>query len=206
MSWQEETACVVQRDTLWHWLGRTENPFISWVPSVLLPNLMSMFLLNRERRMVLRKMFTVLMLSRCTTNTWGLWIKTIKCAPTTQWGFKQRNGHQEFSPSYLREALQMPSFARQSLLTIFHVTNWHLMLIHKLVENFCGRMNLGRPRIHPLEARFTEHVPFNAKGRPKEQECAVCKAGGQVKRSSFMCPDCNVGLCVMPCFRAYHTK
>ena len=73
-------------------------------------------------------------------------------------------------------------------------------LIHKLVENFNGRKDQERPRIHPLEARFTErhfpeHVPYNEKGRPKERECAVCKAGGWVKRCSFMCPDCNVGLC-----------
>ena len=59
-------------------------------------------------------------------------------------------------------------------------------LVHKLVENFNGRKDQERPRIHPLEARFTErhfqeHVPYNEKGRPKEQECAVCKAGGQVK-------------------------
>lgn len=74
-----------------------------------------------------------------------------------------------------------------------------------------GRKDQGRPRINPLESRFTErhfpqHVPYNEKGRPKERECAVCKAAGRVKRCSFMCLDCNVGLCVAPCFRNYHTK
>lgn len=59
-------------------------------------------------------------------------------------------------------------------------------LVHKLVENFNGRKDQRRPRIHPQEARFTErhfpeHVPYNEKGRPKERECTVCKAGGQVK-------------------------
>lgn len=47
-------------------------------------------------------------------------------------------------------------------------------LVHKLVENFNGRKDQRRPRIHPLEARFTErhfpeHVPYNEKGRPKER-------------------------------------
>lgn len=84
-------------------------------------------------------------------------------------------------------------------------------LIHKLVENYHGRKDQGRPRINPLESRFTErhfpqHVPYNEKGRPKERECAVCKAAGRVKRCSFTCLDCNVGLCVAPCFRNYHTK
>lgn len=73
------------------------------------------------------------------------------------------------------------------------------------------RTETSRPRINPLESRFTErhfpqHVPYNEKGRPKERECAVCKAAGRVKRCSFMCLDCNVGLCVAPCFRNYHTK
>lgn len=78
-------------------------------------------------------------------------------------------------------------------------------------KNYHGRKDQGRPRINPLESRFTErhfpqHVPYNEKGRPKERECAVCKAAGRVKRCSFMCLDCNVGLCVAPCFRNYHTK
>lgn len=84
-------------------------------------------------------------------------------------------------------------------------------LIHKLVENYNGRKDQGRPRINPLESRFTEihfpqHVPHNEKGQPKEGECAVCKAAGWVKRCSFMCLDCNVGLCVAPCFRDHHTR
>ena len=46
----------------------------------------------------------------------------------------------------------------------------------------------------------------NDKGKAKERECAVCKTRKTVKRSSFMCVDWNVGLCIVPCFREYHTR
>ena len=63
---------------------------------------------------------------------------------------------------------------------------FHVDFIHKLVESCNGRKDQGSSRINPLELRFTERhfpelVPYNEMGRPKERECAVCKAAGRVK-------------------------
>ena len=149
--------------------------------------------------MVPSKTFPAQKLYKCTTNTWQQLMEMIKCVLILLFAFKQRNG-----------PLRIFFFRLERSIVNAHIGEWEstshtpriqlefrVDLAHKLVENYNERKDQGRPRIHPLESRFTErhfpeHVPYNKKGRPKERECAVCKAGGQVKRCSFMFQDCNV--------------
>lgn len=42
--------------------------------------------------------------------------------------------------------------------------------------------------------------------RPRyKPDCAVCKAAGKRSQTCMYCPDCNVPLCMLPCFKIYHT-
>lgn len=73
----------------------------------------------------------------------------------------------------------------------------------------------GRPSVHATPLRLTERhfpsiVPPTEKKTNPTRVCNVCSQTelGQRKRrqSRYMCKECNVGLCVAPCFEVYHTK
>ena len=72
-------------------------------------------------------------------------------------------------------------------------------LAKQLIGNFSSRRKRGRPSDEHLLARhderhFPDFLPTNAKGKTLERRCKVCYDGGRVKRTSYYCPDCDVGL------------
>jgi len=97
---------------------------------------------------------------------------------------------------------------------------YRLKLIETYVENyFSAEMGpkSGRPSTthNPLrlsERHFIEHIPPTDKKEFPTRRCIVCSSkkdgrGKKVRRESrYYCPDCDVGLCLDPCFRIYHTR
>ena len=69
----------------------------------------------------------------------------------------------------------------------------------------------GRPRSLDSPARLLErHFPIflpptEAKEKP-QRRCAVCSSKGIQKETRCQCETCSVSLCVVPCFKDYHTK
>jgi hypothetical protein len=53
-----------------------------------------------------------------------------------------------------------------------------------------------------LEAKYVLH--WLERGTPRR--CRVCSARKKQSRTIYVCPKCNVALCVVPCFKIYHTK
>ena len=45
-------------------------------------------------------------------------------------------------------------------------------------------------------------------GRPKQRDCVVCseRKGKGRKTTTYMCKQCTLPMCVVPCFELYHTK
>lgn len=62
------------------------------------------------------------------------------------------------------------------------------------------------------ERHFLEPIPSTVKKATPTKRCAVCCSkqsvtGKRIRRESrYYCRDCNVGLCLTPCFKIYHTK
>ena len=78
------------------------------------------------------------------------------------------------------------------------------------------RKKLGRPskqsqeNLLRLSARhFPSKVQPKGKKRNPARKCAVCNVPRKDSRnrveSTYECEQCNVGLCVVPCFRIYHS-
>ena len=83
-------------------------------------------------------------------------------------------------------------------------------LAKQLIDNFSSRRKRGRPSdehflARHIERHFPDFLPTNAKGKRLERRCKVCYDGGKVKRTSYYCPDCDVGLCAghRKCFCVY---
>jgi len=67
----------------------------------------------------------------------------------------------------------------------------------------------GCPSKSPKPSRllgrcFPELVPGTSKKKPTRR-CVVCWANGRRKESSYWCSNCEKALCVVPCFKVYHT-
>jgi len=76
-----------------------------------------------------------------------------------------------------------------------------------------GRRSAASGNPERLTGRhFPEHIPATAAKKEPTRTCVVCCSkrkhdGKKVRKESrYYCPDCDVGLCVSPCFRDYHTK
>ena len=91
---------------------------------------------------------------------------------------------------------------------------FRLLLIDEYVEMYHDPQYSskgGSPsKSNPL--RFTEPIPSTGKKSAPTKRCVVCcskqnEMGKKIRRESrYYCPDCNVGLCLTPCFKTYHTK
>lgn len=89
-----------------------------------------------------------------------------------------------------------------------------LQLIQCLIEKYGAavkRPTIGRPTTEPrpsrlVERHFIERIPPTEKKERPQRRCAVCSKANVRKDTYFWCPDCNVGLCIEPCFKSFHTK
>ena len=65
------------------------------------------------------------------------------------------------------------------------------------------------------ERHFMEKIPATTTGKPGKRRCKVCAQrkrenklplGEKAKRTTRWCPDCQVPLCDVPCFKIFHSK
>ena len=97
---------------------------------------------------------------------------------------------------------ESPHTSRKSL------KDFKVDLAKLLIGNFCSRRKRGRSSVDNQQARFVERhfpdfLPMNDNGRRIER-CVICSGANIRKKTSYYCPDCDVGLCAAPCFRIYH--
>lgn len=99
---------------------------------------------------------------------------------------------------------------------------FRIKLIERLLETShdpaSAQVKRGRPSVdecNPLRLtgrHFPKRIPPNPGKRAPTRCCKVCCShsgpdGKKMrKETSFMCGDCDVPLCVEPCFEIYHTK
>lgn len=76
-----------------------------------------------------------------------------------------------------------------------------------------GRRAVGVANPERLTGRhFMDYIPPTAKKAAPIRMCVVCCShrddkGKKIRKESrFFCPDCDVGLCAVPCFKIYHTQ
>lgn len=97
--------------------------------------------------------------------------------------------------------------------------DFRLALVNEILKKYHNEVSsprIGRPSTTPNPLRlsgrhFPEYLPPSGKKINHTRQCAVCSRvrdhmGKKIRRESrFYCPDCDVALCVSPCFRVYHT-
>jgi hypothetical protein len=80
--------------------------------------------------------------------------------------------------------------------------------------NICqGRKHTGDRPLHLRERHFPDNIPAKpgAKRLRPSRDCFACNTkksirdGFKRKQTSFWCPDCEKPLCILKCFRVYHS-
>ena len=91
--------------------------------------------------------------------------------------------------------------------------NFILKLVDRIVEKYNhekAQIRKGR-RSHtdtPLRltaCHFPSYLPSTPKRKHPGRRCQVCAAKGMRKESIYFCRECDMPLCVVPCFEIYHT-
>ena len=66
----------------------------------------------------------------------------------------------------------------------------------------------SQPAARLTEQHFLATLGHNQAGRPIQEDCSVCskRKGRERKTSTCMCRECNLPMCVVPCFELHHTR
>lgn len=97
---------------------------------------------------------------------------------------------------------------------------FRMNLIEIIFETYHSCMFMpkaGRPGTTPTPLRlsnrhFPEFIPPTQKKNNPTRQCAMCSrkrdnTGNRIRKETrYLCPNCQVPLCVVPCFKDYHTK
>jgi len=97
------------------------------------------------------------------------------------------------------------------------LASYQFQLIREILTKYSKKSDMnkrGRPRssdtVIPMrltDRHFPSTVPPTSKKANPQRRCFVCqKLKNKRKDTTFMCKECDVGLCPAPCFEVYHTN
>ncbi|GBM15692.1 PiggyBac transposable element-derived protein 4 [Araneus ventricosus] len=90
--------------------------------------------------------------------------------------------------------------------------DFRMNLVQSLLQTYGEKKHLQHPVADRLTGRhFASHIEATEKKKMPTRVCIVCSKkfddkGRRVRKESrFECKQCNVALCIVPCFERYHT-
>lgn len=94
------------------------------------------------------------------------------------------------------------------------MAKFHLELIRQILRRYHSSKatkNFNKSgHINPirLTARHFPSIYVNDKTKRKNplRKCVVCTKNDKISQTRYQCKNCDVGLCVYPCFEKYHTE
>ena len=107
---------------------------------------------------------------------------------------------------------RLPLNIKQQTRKKFALSDFRLDVVRALLEEF-GIQKLdvrGRPSIETPVRITAQHFPSKVQSSEDgRRRCFVCshttRGPKRETKTSYECKECNVGLCAVPCFEAYHT-
>ena len=94
-----------------------------------------------------------------------------------------------------------------------HLSDFRLDLIREILTKFGPQrsITIGRPLARPSSLRLTARhfpalIPQTSQLEQPRRQCVVCSSHDLRRVIQYMCPGCNVSLCIADCFKVYHTQ
>jgi hypothetical protein len=93
------------------------------------------------------------------------------------------------------------------------IADFQSTLIQEILEKNCKerRKSGGGRNSENLPLRLVHrHFPSameskSLQKRAPSRQCTVCSKNKKRRESRYVCKDCNVSLCITPCFEVFHT-
>ena len=152
-----------------------------------------------------------------TTSTWGECTQQTSCFHTMASAIVRLDGRRAFFlldmaavNSYVLYTVQHPDKRRR----LTHEQYRIQLATDLLTAAGVSTTSHGRRSVssHPV-ARLTEHhflttIERNESGQPIQQDCTVCswRQGRGRNTTTYKCRECDLPMCVVPCFELHHTK
>lgn len=95
---------------------------------------------------------------------------------------------------------------------VLSMSEFHLALITELLQSYPRSVGTVSPLRSESLLRLTErhfptlHKSDKANRKNPMRRCVVCAKLDKRRCSRYCCKQCNVGLCIVPCFEMYHTQ
>jgi len=95
----------------------------------------------------------------------------------------------------------------------FHLSDFRLDIIRGLLTKYGPQrpITIGRAPTRDSPLRLTARhfpplIPQTSQSKEPQKKCGVCTSHNVRSDTRYMCVDCNVPLCIVDCFKDYHTK
>jgi hypothetical protein len=94
------------------------------------------------------------------------------------------------------------------------VADFHLTLIREILEKYCkerrksggGRRSENLP-LRLMQRHFSSKIESTtSQKKSPTRKCVVCSKNNKRRETRYMCKNCDVALCVTPCFETFHTN
>ena len=77
---------------------------------------------------------------------------------------------------------------------------------HESIKKKRSRTRVLPSPLRLIERHFVDAIPATEKNMKPSRRCVVCSENKIRSDTRYMCQDCKVGLCVVPCFKIYQQK
>uniref|UniRef100_A0A0K0E1W0 PiggyBac transposable element-derived protein 4 n=1 Tax=Strongyloides stercoralis TaxID=6248 RepID=A0A0K0E1W0_STRER len=137
--------------------------------------------------------------------------QALVCYPTTR--KRQKRYYVTIFRHLLDIAIWNAFILRKKQLPNIDNYDFRMNLVERIIEKFhvtaprsAKRQKLQSDCPLRLTARhFPDLVPSTSSKKNASRKCIVCSKTKVRRETRYQCNECDVGLCVQPCFRKYHT-
>ena len=97
--------------------------------------------------------------------------------------------------------------------TSYQLSDFRLEIIRQILTKYGPQRSstIGRPSTRDSPLRLTARhfpslIPQTLQSKQPQRKCVVCASHNIRRDTRYFCADCDAPLCIVDCFRDYHTK
>ncbi len=97
--------------------------------------------------------------------------------------------------------------------TFLHLSDFRLEIIRGILTKYGSQRptTIGKPLTRDSPLRFTARhfpslIPQTSQPKQPQRKCVVCTSHGIRRDTRYFCPERDALLCILDCFKDYHTK
>ena len=97
--------------------------------------------------------------------------------------------------------------------TSYQLSDFRLEIIREILTKYgpqrpstVGRLSTRASPLRLTARHFPSIIPQTLQSKQSQRKCVVCTSHNTRRDTRYFCADCDAPLCIVDCFRDYHTK